>query len=44
MEHFQDWLRRRGRRGRDHDVTGDARGEVRHLPAATAAARFGSPS
>jgi hydrophobic/amphiphilic exporter-1 (mainly G- bacteria), HAE1 family len=45
MENFQDWLGRRAHRRRPGAGTGgDARGELRHVPAASAAARFGSPS
>jgi HAE1 family hydrophobic/amphiphilic exporter-1 len=45
MEHFQEWLRRSRRRpDAGADAGGDARHELRHMPAASAAARFGSPS
>jgi hypothetical protein len=47
MESFQEWLSRRSHRRRPGAGTGadgEARNELRHMPAASAAARFGSPS
>jgi len=47
MEQFQEWLGRRAHRRRPGAGTGadgEARNELRHMPAASAAARFGSPS
>ena len=43
MESFQEWLGR-SRRRPGAGTGGDAQHELRHMPAASAAARFGSPS